>query len=224
MYALVSALLLSLFLNALTAQNKQLTPGDAAWLNRDLFPESIQQLQWRGNADVYTFVDNNSLISKEAKKNDRADTLMNVDGLNSLLVAAGADSTKRLPESIGWKTKLPGFFYKSTLYHLDAEVSTLKKITELPENAANQDVHTPSLNVAYTIDNNLFLAQGEKHIQLTNEPEGVVSGQAVHRNEFGISKGTFLVRNRRQTGVLSNGRTHGKQLSYCQYKNAYSYT
>lgn len=190
MYALVSALLLSLFLNALTAQNKQLTPGDAAWLNRDLFPESIQQLQWRGNADVYTFVDNNSLILKEAK-NDRADTLINVDGLNTLLVAAGADSTKRLPR-INWlEDQTAWFFYKSTLYHLDAEVSTLKKITELPENAANQDVHTPSLNVAYTIDNNLFLAQGEKHIQLTNEPEGVVSGQAVHRNEFGISKGTF---------------------------------
>ncbi|HOI33083.1 MAG TPA: DPP IV N-terminal domain-containing protein, partial [Bacteroidales bacterium] len=29
------------------------------------------------------------------------------------------------------------------------------------------------------------------HIQITNEPKGVVSGQSVHRNEFGISDGIF---------------------------------
>ncbi|MDY0078786.1 MAG: DPP IV N-terminal domain-containing protein [Bacteroidales bacterium] len=187
---LASALLLSLFFNALTAQNKQLTPEDAAWLNRDLFPESIQQLQWRGNADVYTFVDNNNLIQKQAK-NDRADTLLNVDGLNTLLINAGADSTKRLPRLNWLEDQTAWFFYKYTLYHLNFESNTLKKITELPEKAANQDVHTPSLYVAYTIDNNLFLARGEKHSRLTDEPEGVVSGQSVHRNEFGISKGTF---------------------------------
>ena len=26
---------------------------------------------------------------------------------------------------------------------------------------------------------------------MTNEPEGIVCGQSVHRNEFGINKGTF---------------------------------
>jgi dipeptidyl-peptidase-4 len=41
--------------------------------------------------------------------------------------------------------------------------------------------------VAYTIDNNLYV--NEK--ALTNEPEGIVCGQTVHRNEFGINKGTF---------------------------------
>ena len=190
----VSALLLSLIFNALTAQNKQLTPEDAAWLNRDLFPESIQQLQWRGNADAYTFVEENSLISKEAK-NDRADTLLKIDDLNTLLIASGADSTKRLPRFNWLEDETAWFFYKSAIFHLNFEANTLKKITELPENATNQDVHTPSLNVAYTIDNNLFIAQGEKHSQLTDEPEGVVSGQSVHRNEFGISKGTFWSEN-----------------------------
>ena len=28
-------------------------------------------------------------------------------------------------------------------------------------------------------------------LKVTNEPEGIVCGQSVHRNEFGISKGTF---------------------------------
>ena len=41
--------------------------------------------------------------------------------------------------------------------------------------------------IAHTKENNLWIDQ----TQLTNEPEGIVCGQTVSRNEFGISKGTF---------------------------------
>ena len=41
--------------------------------------------------------------------------------------------------------------------------------------------------MAYTIQNNLFV----NGIAVTNEPDGIVCGQSVHRNEFGISKGTY---------------------------------
>ena len=59
---------------------------------------------------------------------------------------------------------------------------------DLPkEPAANYDLNTESLNLAYTVKNNLYV-NGKR---VTNEPEGIVCGQSVHRNEFGISKGTF---------------------------------
>ena len=58
--------------------------------------------------------------------------------------------------------------------------------------AANQDWNEESRSLAYTIDNNLFVTTADgKTVQVTNEPEGIVCGQSVHRNEFGISKGTF---------------------------------
>ena len=41
--------------------------------------------------------------------------------------------------------------------------------------------------MAYTLKNNLYV----DNKQVTDEPEGIVCGQSVHRNEFGISKGTF---------------------------------
>ena len=46
--------------------------------------------------------------------------------------------------------------------------------------------------MAFTKDNNLYVigANGKEYL-VTNEPDGVVCGQAVHRNEFGITKGTF---------------------------------
>ena len=46
--------------------------------------------------------------------------------------------------------------------------------------------------MAYTIGNNLYVMTGDgQTLKVTNEPEGIVCGQSVHRNEFGISKGTF---------------------------------
>ena len=53
--------------------------------------------------------------------------------------------------------------------------------------AANPDYCTVNGNVAYTVGNNLYV----NDTQVTDEPEGIVCGQAVHRNEFGIKKGTY---------------------------------
>ena len=62
----------------------------------------------------------------------------------------------------------------------------------MSQNVANEDWNPCSRHLAYTVNNNLFVTTNEgKNIQVTHEPEGVVCGQSVHRNEFGIEKGTF---------------------------------
>ncbi len=61
-----------------------------------------------------------------------------------------------------------------------------------PAQAENEDWNEVSHHLAYTLKNNLYVmtADGQTQ-QVTNEPEGIVCGQTVHRNEFGISKGTY---------------------------------
>ena len=54
-------------------------------------------------------------------------------------------------------------------------------------NGANIDYTPESGHIAYTVKNNLFV----DNKAVTEEPEGIVCGQSVHRNEFGIGKGTF---------------------------------
>ena len=62
----------------------------------------------------------------------------------------------------------------------------------IPEKAANEDWNETSRHLAYTVGNNLYVMTDEgSTFQVTNEPEGIVCGQSVHRNEFGISKGTY---------------------------------
>ncbi|KAH0791125.1 S9 family peptidase [Histomonas meleagridis] len=62
----------------------------------------------------------------------------------------------------------------------------------IPSDAENEDWCKVTRNLAYTKDNNLYVitSDGVTH-QVTNEPAGIVCGKSVHRNEFGIEKGTF---------------------------------
>ena len=61
-----------------------------------------------------------------------------------------------------------------------------------PQGAKNLTYSPDSTMLAFTRDNNLFVATAKgQEIQVTDEPAGIVCGQAVHRNEFGIEGGTF---------------------------------
>ncbi len=68
---------------------------------------------------------------------------------------------------------------------------------ELPAQAQNQDLSAQSRHLAYTIQGNLFvLTSGGDTLQVstdgsTDGSENVVYGTSVHRDEFGITKGTF---------------------------------
>lgn len=66
------------------------------------------------------------------------------------------------------------------------------KWVSVPKNAANITVDEFQ-NVAYTVDNNLFMIDSDRTTrQVTNDDnEHVINGQAVHRVEFGISGGIF---------------------------------
>lgn len=62
----------------------------------------------------------------------------------------------------------------------------------LKSNAANLEWSNDNNAVAYTIDQNLYYSTNKNTVQITKEinPE-IVNGQAVHRNEFAIFKGSF---------------------------------
>ena len=68
---------------------------------------------------------------------------------------------------------------------------------EIPNAAQNVDLSHASRNMAYTFNGNLFMvtAQGDWR-QISSDgsiddSENIVYGRSVHRDEFGISKGTF---------------------------------
>lgn len=63
----------------------------------------------------------------------------------------------------------------------------------LPENSENREFSPNGLYMAYTRANNLYVidAAGEEIAISSEENSGIVFGQSVHRNEFGINGGIF---------------------------------
>lgn len=171
-------------------QTKVLSEMDAAGTNFKLYPQSLTQLQWISDTDHFSWADGNLLLGSNVQQTN-TDTLLRLEDLNTWMLDAGADSLRRLP-SMQWTSIASALFQvKNEFYKIDLAKKHLHLIASLPEEAANIRLSGKSNKIAYTVDNNLFVFDGSNHLQISDEPEGIVCGQSVHRNEFGISGGIF---------------------------------
>lgn len=148
--------------------------------------ENLQGLQWWGDIAIKSDIEEVTAINPQTGKES---TLVTRTAINKVLADAKLGKLSHLynvkllwPEKKQMLITLPG---KYIIY--DWELNKIADKHLLPQEAANADYHTISNNIAYTVKNNLFVNDSP----VTNEPEGIVCGQTVHRNEFGISKGTF---------------------------------
>ncbi len=173
-----------------TAQDKLFVPEEIA-SNRKLYPSGLSNLQWQGNSDQFTWQDAKALIAGKTNS-ESVDTLMKLAALNNQLKELGKEELKRFP-FIEWKNETVFSFSTGTEWFVynNAEKS-LKQTFSLPEKAENAESAPGNRYMAYTIDNNLYVSDGKTETAITkDENKGIVNGQTVHRNEFGISKGTF---------------------------------
>ena len=187
--------LISVAISSFAQEKKMLTPMDAAYQNRSVYPVG-KSVKWLTNTDMYIFTEGSNLMVQEVNAKE-ASVMLSLNQINAFLNQAGMDSLKRLP-NLTWLDAEKAYYYGFdkaanciNLNLLDVKNGEIKKVTAIPSNAENYTVTTPSLKVAYTIDNNLYYADGDKQIQVTDNAENVVAGQSVHRNEFAINGGIF---------------------------------
>ena len=194
-------ILLSIFtflILPLMAQKKlfsinDLIPGGSTYY-RSSVPES-KYLTWWGDECVEQDVHECRIISR---KDGAAQTLITLEQINDILQAAGMKYVHHL-----YNTSFP--YAEKSLVMLASSEQTLidwkeKKVVwhdTLAPKAANMDWSFTSDNaqlaLAYTIDHNLFVltADGKTHQVSSDGSIDLVYGESVHRDEFGISKGTF---------------------------------
>jgi dipeptidyl-peptidase-4 len=188
------ALVLGMTLSATAQEKKFFTPADASYNNRALYAQRPNQLKWVGDQDILMQVRGNEVITMVPGQKDEG-VFLTLDELNGYAQKAGIDSLRRIPQ-LTWLNAYQAYFYALgkdgiTLNQLDVKSRKMTQFTTVPQGAANQTVSEPTMRVAYTVKNNLFVADGNKQIQITDNPEGVVAGQSVHRNEFAINGGIF---------------------------------
>ncbi|MGE5804871.1 MAG: S9 family peptidase [Ignavibacteria bacterium] len=178
-----------LLISSAASQEKNLPLKEIILEPQKFLPQTLAQLQWIGNSNFYSYSLGDILFIKSAESSDSKMILLSQ--INQLLDKNKMNSLFAFPE-IKWIDQNSFKFWNGNLllkYEIDK--SQISELNEIKVNGINVDLSVLN-NAAYTIDNNLFIAVNKEQIQITNdENKGIVSGQTVHRNEFGIKKGTF---------------------------------
>ena len=174
----------------LAAQDKLFTASD--YLNRELSPKSIPGLSWRPGQDAFTWIENKSLIQKTVKNPALADTILKLESLNSKMRELKQNELRQFP-SISWIGK-DSFYFRDQNRILLYDISNTKlvKVNEFDGSGENVTVSGKSFSVAWTVENNLFVAVDGESVQVNGgENKDIFYGQVPSRNEFGINAGIY---------------------------------
>ena len=171
----------------LFAQKKELSLDQAVlpWMH-NLSPESISALQWVDGTSNYIYKEKDYYIIKNASGTE-------VQKVSIEDFQMAYSEMKALPRLMHVDAREMVFHYNGDFVHFDYANKKSNGITSYPKTGNNQDYLESKMQLAYTIDNNLFISMNdEEQIAVTSiKDKNIVSGQAIHRYEFGISKGTF---------------------------------
>ena len=208
---LLSIMALNIPTTGILAQEKtsftlqDVIPGGDNYFN--LIPKRMSGLKWWGDVCIRTGVE--EIVSID-KKNGKEKTIITLEELNSALQAD--EKTKGIKQirslmgaSMPWgEEKEILLSHDGNIIVYDFEDKSVKSIIKINKGAANLDFCKESMTVAYTLGDNLHIASEkisdrqvnpdidiEKAACGGNDIHDIVYGQAVHRNEFGIYKGTF---------------------------------
>lgn len=186
-------LTLVLFSLCVSSQNELLNIKDAVLKGRtSLAPKRLQGLAFVPYSNNYTYIDDNALniydnASAKLKKQ------IKLSDLNQTLKSVGEDTLKQFP-NVTWKANELFSFVTgkgNEIFYSTPTGSALKK-EKISLYIANADESPSGKEIAYSKDNNLFLGKGTLETPVTTDGSYTLSyGTSVHRDEFGIHKGTF---------------------------------
>lgn len=189
--AFLSLILIS-FWYVSPAQQKMLTIEDASVGNPKLAPANLSQLQWRPDSHLFVYVASNALVQGTPGRSNR-DTLVRMHELNILLKFNKLDTLARFPVISFVDTDRFRYINGQKLFECDIMKNSIKILNSWPDKSENLDLGKKNGSIAYTRGNNLYISNDGKEKAITNETnQGILYGSSrVHRNEFGIDKGTF---------------------------------
>lgn len=178
--------LVGLFLvTGIVAQKKDFTIEDCEMgYYKGLYPERLGNLQWIPSGN-YSYTKGDSLVISNLKGKKKY--------VSKDKFIAADSNLKRIPGLTWINSNEAYYFGKSGLEKYLVKENKAEVMIPLPEEAENMDYEATANHIAYTIDNDLYVAANgqNKIVVFKSDNSNIVTGQAIHRFEFGISKGTF---------------------------------
>lgn len=187
-------------------------PGGDNYFN--LVPKSMPELQWWGDICVRTDIENIKKIDTKSGKESILITLEEVNEalkngempykltghikpLRTLMAASLPWGDRNVITFTQYDDRTPG--QKYMIWYDFSKKKIVNLFNLQGEDPTNFDFCKENGYMAYTIGNDLYVAHEGDFSSMVNpkvtgnqqQEKDVVYGQAVHRNEFGIMKGTF---------------------------------
>lgn len=170
------------------SQQKNISIEDAVLgYYKGLYPTSLYNLQWVSNSNTYIYQKDNNLLFSDAKTNNV------IQKISFETIQKTYPELRRLPYIQEITTSNLTFSNRNAIEVYNYKTNSKENTITFDENAQNSEYNAYAKAVAYTLDNNLFIATTTNaKIAVTEiSDKNIVSGQAIHRSEFGIVKGTF---------------------------------
>ena len=175
------------------SQDKLLTVKESELGYRmGLYPESMHNLQWRGNLSAFSYLQHDSLL-QQTVSDSHPTAILTLNQINTLLKKSNFDTLTNLPP-VNWSDDNTIWFDHSfNWFCIDLINKKIIHTIKLPESSENPELFYNQFEIAYTQGNNIFLNKpGQLPIQITCDKDtNIVNGTIVSRNEFGIDKGLF---------------------------------
>ena len=173
------------------AQLKTFTLDEAVMQQARAFrADKLAGFQWIPNTTNYVYYsEGNSKMTQASATDNKAKELVTLAEINSAL------GTKlKSFAGLEWIDATSFLISENGKYYTYSITSKSGKNIQASSNSdENQTFDATKNNLAFTVDNNLFFYNKNKEkVAVTNESnKGIVSGQSISRNEFGISNGIF---------------------------------
>lgn len=158
-----------------------------------LAPKRLSNLTFIPESKNFAYVDNNQIHVIQSE-NGKEILTIGITELNSKLKSNSPDTLASL-NTVVWKNSKT-FSIKSKagyfIYDTDKKTFTPSLQKERDESLEDLDVFNDSETYAYVSDNNVYVSVNGKVDQVTKDGSyEIVNGKSVHRDEFGIHKGTY---------------------------------
>jgi dipeptidyl-peptidase 4 len=178
------------------AQNKLLTIEDAMVRNRTtLAPQNLRQLQFVYGIEDYVYlkkIDDKDVWMRGNPKSSTEQTFLSLDELSQKMKLSGYDGLTAMPPINFNKSREWMFTVNGTEYALDPKTGQVRVLIDKTINAKQNVEESIAGYIAYVDNYNLFVTDGKNTMQVTSDgSKDIVYASSVHRDEFGISKGTF---------------------------------
>ena len=189
----LAAIMMLVATSSNTAQERRLLTLQDAILKAgtELAPQRLKGLQWIEGDQAYSHLQGDTLVRGTLGKS-LDQSVVDLAALNAALPDSA--QVKGVPPVVWEGPERFRFTQKGVVYTYHTGTGAIEAGMVLLAGATNMDHAPVAGRVAFTVEDDLFIGMpgGGKAMRVSNDGgSGIVYGKSVHRNEYGISKGTF---------------------------------